>query len=159
MLVQSKINVWCNLNTALTYSTMAEFRDDYRDETIMTYKEWLRQHHQLYNINNFQCFHWILNIIFLMVNINCWSFLCCLQCHMYRRISMVRIHTQRMKTKKATPQLESGHLMFDFLRIKERVAYCTLSFSSMFKSALLIVFYQFILNGWIQVATTMCMVT
>jgi hypothetical protein len=60
---------------------------------------------------------------------------------------MVHIHTQRMKTNKATPRLESGHLMLDFRRRKERVTYCTLSFSSMFKFALLIVFYQFTLNG------------
>jgi hypothetical protein len=53
----TKINGWYNLNTALTYSIMAEFWDDYRDETIMTYKEWLRQWHQLYNISNFQCIH------------------------------------------------------------------------------------------------------
>jgi hypothetical protein len=60
---------------------------------------------------------------------------------------MVRIHTKRMKTKKAAPQLESGHLMLDFLRRKERVTYCTFNFSSMFKSALLTVSDQFILNG------------
>jgi hypothetical protein len=60
---------------------------------------------------------------------------------------MVRIHTQRMKTKKTVPQLESSHLMLDFLRRKEMVTYCTFNFSSMFKSTLLIVFYQFILNG------------
>jgi hypothetical protein len=49
----TKVNVGCNLNSALTYSTTAEFRDDYRDETIMTYMEWLRQRRQLYNISNF----------------------------------------------------------------------------------------------------------
>jgi hypothetical protein len=43
------------LNAALNLQTplCAEYKDDYRNETIKTYKEWLRQNGDLTHISNF----------------------------------------------------------------------------------------------------------
>ena len=73
---------------------------------------------------------------------------------MYRTVPIVSIQIQKMKMMKATPQLESGHLMRDYLRRKDRVT-CTFNFSSMYIFPLLIVCNQLILNGPTKVARAM----
>lgn len=58
------------LSIALTYSLRAEFKDDYRDETIETYKEWLRRKEYLQDISNFYSFIQQSKLI-LLVNKKC----------------------------------------------------------------------------------------
>jgi hypothetical protein len=58
------------------------------------------------------------------------------------------VHTY-LEDMKATPHQWSGHLMVGFPRRKERVTYSWLAFNTMFKSSLLDVSTQFILNGLI----------
>ena len=67
----TKFNVSGNLNNALTYLTLIEFRDDYRDETIKTYKEWLRQRRQLFNISKFSMLTINIRHYTKCVKINC----------------------------------------------------------------------------------------
>lgn len=57
--------LYVGFSTTLTNSLCAEFKDDYRDETIKTYKEWLRHQDYLDDICKFYSFTQHSNTILL----------------------------------------------------------------------------------------------